>query len=95
MKTWTTKDGYVLVISDMGDSHLVNTIRMLDRFAVVKQAELEEEGWSFLCSLRGEMAQYYAEQDLNELMEHGLSPCEIHPAYPALLEEANKRGLEI
>lgn len=30
-KTWTTKDGTTIAISDMSDKHLENTINMLER----------------------------------------------------------------
>lgn len=43
MATWKTKDGTEIKISEMGDSHLVNIIKMLERNA--DDAESSVEGY--------------------------------------------------
>ena len=42
MKTkWKTKDGCVVSVKDMGDSHLLNTVKMLQRCAMRKKLATE------------------------------------------------------
>ena len=63
---WVTKEKEQIRVVDMGNEHLVNTIRMLERFSL----ELEEgacDGWSILCCLQGEMAQDAVESELDAL----------------------------
>lgn len=38
--TWTTREGEVLLIKDMEDSHILNTLRMLERNAPIKRDRL-------------------------------------------------------
>lgn len=94
-KKWTTIDGKRIPIPELSDSHLLNIIRMLRRQAPhVKEVALEE-GYNFLSTLRGEMATYYAEQDIQSVEdstdEEFLS--EYHPLWDDLVAEANRRGL--
>lgn len=85
-KMWTQKNGQKIRIKDMDDKHLINTIRMLERNS---QYYLNEAILG-LCSLQGEMAIYYAEQEIDRLIGE---PC-LHPLYEDLVEEAMKRDLE-
>ena len=90
-KRWTCKDGSKVRICDMSDSHLANAIAMLEKIAEIATPEYEAAAWSFLCSLRGEYAIMAAEQEIDNLMENGLDPCEINPLYENLIEEQTRR----
>ena len=85
-KKWTKKDGTKIRIKDMDDKHLVNTIRMLLR----NNDNYIADAMMGLCSLQGEMACYYAEQEMDRMLEEDC----IHPLYDDLVEEAERRKLE-
>lgn len=83
---WTTRNGARLRICDMEDRHLVNTLRMLRR----AHGELVSSAWAAACSLQGEMASYYAEQDIDRLEQVEST----HPLFGRLEMEALRRGLK-
>lgn len=64
---WTTKDGRKIDIKDMSDDHLRNAVAMLRRKGFVGADEYEIALGS-ACSMGGEMAQYYAEQSVDDMM---------------------------
>ena len=89
MKTWTTKTGEKVPIIKMGDDHLTNTLRMLLRHAALIQLRTP------FPTFNGEMAQYYAEQEYDALMEK--TPEDVasdaFPSWDWLLDEAERRRL--
>lgn len=80
----------------MTDSHLLNAIRLLRRNAEQLQAAEVSAGYSFLSGLQGEMAQYYAERDLDNLEEMHPDDFleEICPLSVKLMAEADRRKLK-
>lgn len=84
---WTQRDGNKIRICDMSDRHLINTIRFLKR---VNQDEISA-AYSCLSCLQGEMAQFFAEQDIDRMED---TPLEDRlPIYGKLLDEAQRREL--
>ena len=81
------KDGTKIRIKDMSDAHLGNTIRMLER---KHESDLDMAMMGF-ASLQGEMASYYAEQELENMWD---APS-LHPIYYDLLEEQRRRNDKI
>lgn len=90
-KLWTTKDGRRIRICDMNDNHLSNTIAMLEHLRPALECEFINEAESMLCCLQGEMAIYSVEREVDRVISHGLFPREIHPLYPNLLLDQERR----
>ena len=96
-KTWKTKDGTDILIKDMTDRHLLNSIKFLEkyerhvRWSLVKQIDF------LLGGTKGEVAQDMMNDHIDDLtMDHEDSSDlfeEYCPAYYDLLEEAKSRGL--
>lgn len=93
-KLWTMKDGTKIRMCDMDDSHLINTIKMLQRYAKHKEEQYIKAGYMMLAGLQGEMAIDTVERDLDGLQENGLDPSEVCPIYADLTMEATRRGIE-
>lgn len=92
---WTTREGVEMWIRDMTDSHLTNSIRMLERNTKRATEDAIANGYAMLGSLQGEMAQYCVEQELASIEEFGLDTHEAFPVYDELREEAERRGLKL
>lgn len=92
---WVTKDKQRIRICDMTNSHLLNTIAMLERSAAKFLATEISSAYSVLCSLQGEMAQFCCEQDIRSLEETDASDWlyEHSAVYPKLLLEKERRKL--
>lgn len=83
--TWTTKDGRVLLIRDMEDQHVVNTIKFLRRRGYCSLAQFDS-AHAALCSLQGDMSTYVAEGEFADMKPTAW--------LDALTEEADRRGLD-
>lgn len=92
---WKTKNGTMIEIKDMSDSHIENCLIMIYRRL---QRELENEllnAYAFAGSLRGEMAQSAAESACDEIAEE--TPFDTmltDKTYKALVDEAKNRGID-
>jgi|TARA_Y100000034_G_scaffold26755_1_gene31845 hypothetical protein len=88
-KLWTTKEGRKIRICDMSDTHLINTIKMFIRKANQIKRELPYP------SFYGDMAQYYAEQEWDALMDQ--HPIDIareeFPIFDSLEDDFYRREL--
>ena len=94
--TWTTREGKVIPLSEMSDTHLKNTIAMVER----NQPELKEwrENKAVAFPLLMDEGQGTSEDFLEE-MEYleFIKEREFqhkYPMYAALLEEAERRNLD-
>ncbi len=90
-KFWKTRDGRNIRVCHMTDTHLLNTIRFMDRQAAAYERDAIRVGLHALTALHGEMALLSVEQELDCLMEEGVRMPEI---YDDMVEEAAQRGLE-
>ena len=82
-RLWTMKDGEKIRICDMADSHLENSIAMLDRALRRLQRDMPYP------EFQGDMAQYYAELDWDRLQES--VPEDQYPIYGNLVEDRERR----
>jgi hypothetical protein len=90
-KFWKTRDGRKIRVCHMPDTHLLNTIRFMERQAAAHERDAVRAGLHVLTVLRGEMALLSVEQELDCLMEQGVRMPDI---YHDMVEEATQRGLE-
>lgn len=93
-KMWTTRDGTKVRIRDMTDSHLLNTIRMLDRFASAQRQVALIEAYAFADTVQGEQAGYDIE-NMIETLEEGDGEDFRPPIYEDLVDEAYRRKLTL
>lgn len=89
-QTWITKAGEEIQIEDMTDDHLRNARAMLERKQLESRQTLEE-AWPAMLSFRGDMAQYYANQDIERLEAYSFRVSSFIDAFSA---ELKRRGLE-
>lgn len=95
--TWVTKEGKHILIKDMSDSHISNTIAMLERLYAHSQHNIEEF-LRFGCMLQGEQAQIDFENALwdDDFYDSVTVPIEERfPSYPHLKKEAKRRKLSL
>ena len=92
---WTTRKGVQVRIVEMEDRHLVNTLKYLRRRAEWYLRGEIDAGYRVLGWLTGDMATYYAEQEISIL--EGTDPHDLLsvkcPQYDNMFDELNKRGL--
>ena len=91
-RCWTTKDGTKIRIMDMSDSHLLNTIKMLERVTEARRIIAIQDGWNALFSVQGEYASMMIEQEVNALEDGDVSSL-MPEIYEDLIEEAHHRNL--
>jgi len=77
----------------MSDSHLLNTIHLLNKYVKNKETALINVGYQGLSFLQGEMAIEHLENGLQQLEEEGLDPYEEIPILENLEKEMERRSL--
>lgn len=92
---WTMRDGTKIAIKDMGDQHIINTIRFLDRAAERIHEQAIMDGFSALSAVNGEQARYSIEDGIASLEQDGSDPYDEFPIYEHLVAEASRRGLSL
>jgi hypothetical protein len=87
MNTWTTKDGRVLLISEMEDSHLLNAIHLMERVwaAYVLQYVAGPQP-------SGDLAQEAFDMEFDRLSEGG--PGIVNEKYGLLVQESDRRMID-
>lgn len=85
-KHWTMRDGSKIRIKDMTDSHLINCMAMMKR----THDNRIDMAMSGAAGLSGELATYYAEQEIGNMAE---SPAYTFDIYADFEEEARRRGI--
>lgn len=90
---WITREKTCVLISSMGDRHIINTINMLER-KLEAQRSNADAAWGFYADCRGEMASYYAGHMVEEAEDQSLLyQLRAQPILAGLRAEAQKRGL--
>lgn len=87
---WTMKDGTNIRICDMEDSHLTNSIKMLERATKSYEVRAIKYGYQMLAGLQGEIALDSVERDIS-ILEDGLDPGDLFPIYLKLCIEFYRR----
>lgn len=86
---WTMKNGRKLRIKDMTDSHLINSIRMLERAHGRNVCQM----YGLACMIQGEQASLDIDNAIDRAEEGG--PGESYSIYDDLVDEADRRGLVV
>lgn len=81
---WTTKDGQKLRLEEIGNSHLLDIIKLLER----KNFSHMQESFSYIGFLQGEMAIDAAESQIDQELR------EQQDVIDFLKSDARKRGLK-
>lgn len=87
MKTWTTRDGKILLITEMTDSHVLNSANMLQRKLHALDQKIDA-AWSGLAGCGGDMAQYYGMQEVDHLVSERSA---TRLTYEVLINELKRR----
>lgn len=98
-KVWTTKDGEQIPIYKLKDSHLIHIVQMLERYANNRKYQEIDAVEHLACSVQGEMASFYLDQEFDLLTDSFAEDTEdwfgdSHPLANDLLAEAIERGLD-
>jgi hypothetical protein len=91
-KKWKMRDGTKIRIKDMGDSHLLNTIKMLERYGRAKHIQETNELWSMPYP-QGEQAQMCFDQIEMEIYDKDWSDY-VPDIYWDMVEEVEKRSIK-
>lgn len=83
---WRCKDGRVLSVSEMGTDHIKSAMVVLRRNRYVSRRDFADAVCS-MASIGGEMASYYAEQELA-----GMKPTQMLDEMEAELEKRARRA---
>lgn len=87
---WMMRDGTRIKIKNMKDSHLLNTIKMMEDRVIPGMEDEISAGWQIYGFVQGEMAEMCIEQDLGRAEEDLF---EAQGKLSELKAEADKRGL--
>lgn len=91
---WNTKNGKIVRIVDMDNDHLINTIKFIQRISEFKLSEMQKGLFKY-GRPNGEQAEVDLEQAENQVMSMTWEDMlDDYPAYPKMVKEADKRGLE-
>lgn len=89
--TWTTSDGREVLVSEMTDRHLINALKWLQRH-IQEIDDATDFYFHPFWGPRGEMAQYYAEQEMEQAWERQGA---FKAWHKILTEEVEQRGLTV
>ena len=92
-RIWVTREGERIPVSKMELRHLINTAHMLERFAERKAnaMQLHEVLYNFPTGMRGEMAEYYAEQEFSARVEAMTPETFVPPIYWHIVDEIQRK----
>lgn len=94
---WQTKQGRMLMVRFMSDSHLINALLFLEE---LYQAHIQKVTMELMCAsltVRGEMAEYYYDQQIREMGERAAimdEELQDDVRYRAMLLELELRGID-